>query len=568
MANGSNNKIIAIVLALVLVIGVGIYFVVARPAQEQVAETPAETEEPAEGEEPVAEEPAVVELEPYTFTHYFNYTWWGLQPWAVDEVSKYLAEKFNVTVEFSKPESDAATELGIMISAGDMPDSIMMDRGTDNRRLAELGLLVPLEPLMEAHDNFEDNVLATTIDMLRINGELYGIPNWSRKAASGGNFAWIHNGRLFEDAGSPALNTFEDMYNFAVTVRDTLPTNREGLSVTPVQFPMSGDGWQVARAFYRSFGGVIDGWFTSLNGNFSLVFRDPVFRDSVLEANRWWRERLLSETQFTDTDDMILERIVAGRTALLWYDQSLDETNNFRRILMENFPDDSYEMVSPFPFPPARGLSTDDIYGDHQSTLGWNVTNITTSAENPQRIFDLWSFLLTPEAAKLQMYGPEGDFWSGLSPEGFPLLSKPEAELTSAEINRLGLWFWMIPGQSDNVDGIKFGVNAMQPEDKRNWVATNQSEILTPTMWLTDEFAGIWDVIDPLGTEGVNRTLIIDYITANLPLVMMAPTAAEAERIFDDILAFADANGMAAIEELKNQKYQENVELVGTGIGR
>jgi len=108
----------------------------------------------------------------------------------------------------------------------------------------------------------------------------------------------------------------------------------------------------------------------------------------------------------------------------------------------------------------------------------------------------------------------------------------------------------------------------MQPPDKRNWVATNQSEVLTPIMWLTDEFVGIWDVIDPLGTEGVNRTLIMEYIAANFPLVLMAPTAAEAERIFDEIISFADQNGMAAIEELKNQKYQENVELVGTGIRR
>ena len=521
------------------------------------------TTQPADTTDPV-ETP----LEPYTFTHYFNYTWWGLQPWGEDAVSKYLSEKFNIHVEFSKPESDAATELSLMISAGDMPDSIMMDRGVDNQRLADLGLLVPLEPLMEAHRNFQDNVLPTTTDMLRIKGEVYGIPNWSRKAASGGNDAWIYNSRLFEDAGSPSLNTFEDMYNFAIKVRDELPNNREGLRVTPVQFNNTSDAWQVGRAFYRSFGGVQDGWFTVLDGDYSLIFRDPVFRDAVMEANRWWRERLFSETQFTDTGDMILERIVAGRTALLFYDQSQDEVNNYRRILMENFPDDSYEMIKPFPFPPARGLSTNDIYADHQSTVGWNVTSITTSAEQPQRIFDLWSYLLQPEAAILQMYGPQGDYWETLNEDGFPILNFPEAELTTAEINRLGLWFWMIPGQSDNVDRTKFGVNAMQPLDKRNWVASNQSDVLTPIMWLTDEFVGIWDAVDPLSNDGINRTLIMEHIAANFPLVVMARTSAEAETLFDNILSFADANGMGALEQLKNQRYQQNVELVGTGIRR
>jgi ABC-type glycerol-3-phosphate transport system substrate-binding protein len=382
-------------------------------------------------------------------------------------VSKYLQEKFNVTVEFSKPDADAAAKLNVMISAGDLPDSIMMDRGVDNQKLAELGLLVDLEPLMAKNTALRDNMSAGTIEQLTVGGKLYAIPNWSRKATSGGNDVWMYNQRLFEAAGSPELKTFEDLYAYAAKIKNEVKQTKEGVSVYPVLFKNGGDGWEVVRAFHRSMGGVLSGWYTVINGEYKLALREDKFRAATMEANRWWREGLMSETQFTDTGDQILEKLVAGRAALLWYDHSQNEANKFRTILRETFPEDSYEVVTPYPFTHYKVLPTSYIYSDIQSTVGWNVTCITTSDKDPQRIYDLWSYLMTPEAAILQMYGPQGMNWDELNDQGRPILKKAESELSSDEINQLGAWFWMIPGQSDNVDKMKFAVNDMQPVETR-----------------------------------------------------------------------------------------------------
>lgn len=553
------SLLVAILVIAILVAGCG-----------QNAATPSE---PVKSDEANAATPdesssksADAELEPYTFTHYFNYDWWGLKPWGEDAVSKTLKEKFNVHVEFSKPDSDPQAKLNVMISSGDLPDSIMMDRGVDNRKLAELGLLLPLEPFMAKNPNLEKNVLPTTRELLKINGKLYGIPNWPRKAPTGGNDAWVYNARLYKDAGSPKLETFEDMYNYAMKVKKDLPKNREGLPTIPVTFDYTTDGQKLGLAFYRSFGGVLNGWYAVSGGKYQLAFRDPVFKQASMEINKWWRSGLFSETQFADTREQILEKIVAGRTALLYYDQSADETNKFRRILRETFPDDSYEMVAPFPYPPANGLPTSKIYADYKQTIGWNVTCIMKNAKNPQRIFDLWTYLLTQEACILQMYGPKGELWDNLNDKGLPILKKAEAELKTDEINRLGLWFWMIPGQSDNVDNTKFAVNAMQPKEKQNWVINNQANVLTPIMWLSDEFVGISDVVDPKSNEGIKRTLCEDYIKAQYPKMIMAKSEAEAERIYNAIIDFCDKNGMPAVEEIYDKKYKENVALVGTGL--
>ncbi|MBM7582198.1 ABC-type glycerol-3-phosphate transport system substrate-binding protein [Caldicoprobacter guelmensis] len=533
-----------------------------KPAE--TSETAKESEQGTESESSTESGESGEYSEPYTFTHYFNYDWWGIKPWGEDEVSKYLSKKFNVHVEFAKPDSDPAAKLNVMISSGDLPDSIMMDRGPDNIRLARLGLLQPLEPFMTKNPNLQENLLPQTIELLKIDGKLYGIPNWPRTAPTGGNDVWMYNLRIWQDAGSPKLETFEDLYAFAKKVKTDVTKTREGLSTIPFMTDATGDGWRLANAFYRSYGGVLNGWYTVLDGKYRLAFRDPVFKEVSLELNKWWREGLIAETQFTDTTDQILEKATNGRIALFYYDHSQDDNNHFRKILKKNHPDDSYELVQPNVFPPAKGLSPNDIYGDITSTVGWNVTCITTKAKNPQRIFDLWTYLLTREAAIIQMYGPPGFLWDTLDDQGLPILKKAEGELTAEERDRLGLWFWMIPGHSDHVDTIKFAVNDKLPEEKRNWVVSMQAHIVTPTKLLSDEFVGIGDVIDPQSDLGIQRTLCEDYIKANYPKVIMAKSPEEAEKVYEDIIKFCDQNGMPQIEETYDKKYQDNVKRFGT----
>ena len=123
--------------------------------------------------------------------------------------------------------------------------------------------------------------------------------------------------------------------------------------------------------------------------------------------------------------------------------------------------------------------------------MGWNVTAITTLAEQPERIYDFWTYLLTPDAAPEQMYGPEGILWEGKDANGLPIMKKAESEFTEADVNDNGIWFWCIPGQSDNIDGTKFAVNNALPEEKQNWVIKHQANVLTPIMWVSDEFSGL-----------------------------------------------------------------------------
>ena len=111
-----------------------------------------------------------------------------------------------------------------------------------------------------------------------------------------------------------------------------------------------------------------------------------------------------------------------------------------------------------------------------------------------------------------------------------------------------------------------FDVNNALPVEKQNWVSSIQSNILTPIMWLTDEFVGIGNRIDPQGNEGINRILVEDFIKATYPNVIMAGTQAEAETLFQSIIDFANDNGHQAVEDLMDADYQANVAKVGSGL--
>jgi putative aldouronate transport system substrate-binding protein len=516
-----------------------------------------------------AEPSEAAALEPYTFTHYFNYDWWGIKPWAEDEVSKYYQKKYNITVEFSKPDSDPKAKLTLMMSSGDLPDSIMMDRGEDNIKLARGNFLVPIETYMEKNKSYEDAVLPQTIKQLQIDGKLYGIPNWPRKGATGGNDVWIYDTRLWEAAGKPDLSTFEGLKAYALKAKGT--KNPEGLDVIPFATDtLASDQARIARAFYRSMGGVLPhGWYTVAGGKFESAFRDPVFKQAVMEANDWYRQGLIVDTQFSDTEDQITEKLVNGRVALAYYDHSKNETNRFRTLRMQTAAG-TFELTNP-PYPPANGLSKDKIYADWKETIGWNVTCITTKAKYPERIYTLWTDFLTLEGSMIMMYGPKGpDFnWEQMDADGLPILKKAESELSEEEYNKLGCWFWAMPGQSDFVDQTKFAVNAKLPPEKQNWVITQQANVLTPIMFVDDEFVGIPDVIDAKSQDGVNRTTCEDQIKAQLPKIIQAASVAEAEKLYNELVDFLDKNGMPAIETAYNTKWQQNcADYGGSKINR
>lgn len=514
--------------------------------------------------------------EPYEFDAYYSYQG-SVKPWGEDAASKYMNEKFNIKVNYSCPEADADSKLNLMISSDDLPDVIILDRNANWLKLINLGKLVDINTLKYEGCSFDEDILESTQKLLSVNGGLYGIPNWARKGATGGNMSWMVNHDVYEQLGSPELKTLEDLHQFMLDAKDKGVKTSDDQSIFPWLPRQDDNGFYTVSAIYRSYGNpnLIDTYWSQADNDVKLAVYDDNYISALKIANQWYKEGLFPETTYTDSNDQFTEKLANGRAAVTYYDFSQDDTNHFRTLLQEK-DGNTYDLLgwelkdSPI-YPAADGV--DYVYGEEGGTVGWNVNCITTKAENPQRIFDLYSWMLTKDGSINMMYGPEGGLWEGKDEEGNPILKKPEEELTSDEKNAAGCWFWSQPAHSDNVDLTKYAVNEQQPEESRSWVISIQDHVFTPEdsihpaipgqKFLTDENTGLSLEIDPTDDLGMARQAITDECKMRIPQIIMASDDATFDKLVQDLKDFAESNQVHDIEKIYTDKRASNIELQG-----
>lgn len=514
--------------------------------------------------------------EPYEFDAYYSYQG-SVKPWGEDAASKYMNEKFNIKVNYSCPEADADSKLNLMISSDDLPDVIILDRNANWLKLISLGKLVDINTLKYEGCSFDEDILESTQKLLSVNGGLYGIPNWARKGATGGNMSWMVNHDVYEQLGSPELKTLEDLHQFMLDAKEKGVKTSDDQSIFPWLPRQDDNGFYTVSAIYRSYGNpnLIDTYWSQADNDVKLAVYDDNYIAALKIANQWYKEGLFPETTYTDSNDQFVEKLANGRAAITYYDFSQDDTNHFRTLLQEK-DGNTYDLLgwelkdSPI-YPAADGV--DYVYGEEGGTVGWNVNCITTKAENPQRIFDLYTWMLTKDGSINMMYGPEGGLWEGKDEEGNPILKKPEEELTSDEKNAAGCWFWSQPAHSDNVDLTKYAVNEQQPEESRSWVISIQDHVFTPEdsihpaipgqKFLTDENTGLSLEIDPTDDLGMARQAITDECKMRIPQIIMASDDATFDKLVQDLKDFAESNQVHDIEKIYTDKRASNIELQG-----
>lgn len=514
--------------------------------------------------------------EHYEFDAYYSYQG-SVKPWGEDAASKYMNEKFNITLNYSCPEADADSRLNLMISSDDLPDVVILDRNANWLKLINLGKLVDINTLKYEGCSFDEDILESTQKLLSVNGGLYGIPNWARKGATGGNMSWMVNHDVYEQLGSPELKTLEDLHQFMLDAKEKDVKTSDGQSIFPWLPRNDDNGFYTVSAIYRSYGNpnLVDTYWSQADNDIKLAVYDDNYISALKIANQWYKEGLFPETTYTDSTDQYTEKLSNGRAAVLYYDFSQDDTTHFRTLLQEK-DGNTYDLLgwelkdSPI-YPAADGV--DYVYGEEGGTVGWNVNCITTKAENPQRIFDLYTWMLTKDGSINMMYGPEGGLWEGKDEEGNPILKKPEEELTSDEKNAAGCWFWSQPAHSDNVDLTKYAVNEQQPEASRSWVISIQDHVFTPEdsihpaipgqKFLTDENTGLSLEIDPTDDLGMARQSITDECKMRIPQIIMASDDTTFDKLVQDLKDFAESNQVHDIEKIYTDKRASNIELQG-----
>ena len=201
------------------------------------------------------------------------------------------------------------------------------------QKLISLGKLVDVNTLKYEGCSFDEDILESSQKLLSVNGGLYGIPNWARKGATGGNASWMVNHNVYEQLGSPETRRRSKTCTSSCwMLRTRALQTSDDQSIFPWLPRQDDNGFNTVSAIYRSYGNpnLVDTYWSQADNDIKLaVFDDNDVLRSERIANQWFREGLFPETIYTDSNDQYVEKLSNGRGAVLYYDFSQDDTNHF-----------------------------------------------------------------------------------------------------------------------------------------------------------------------------------------------------------------------------------------------
>ncbi|WP_019635902.1 extracellular solute-binding protein [Paenibacillus fonticola] len=536
-----------------------------EPANNAAAANSTNQTEQPKGGEAVSTNPRE-KVKPVTFTQFVNYDWYTAPTWDERPHGQWITENLGVTMEPVQSNGAAATKLNSMIVSGQLPDTIVLDRGKDVERMVDAGKLVALDPYLEKYPEFVATVGEETLNMLRSgDGKLYQIPNWFISGDNGnGNAAYLVNSKIYNELGAPALETWSDLEAYLKLVKQKYP------DIVPLDFGEIRDGESQmlgmlysgaandrTPAFISAGSGSV---FGIPNGDkLTSMYEDEAFVKTALFANHIMREGLTSQDAFTQTRDQILEKLKKGKIAVFAaYDAVVEgigrEANNQLKAID---PADGYDVIWPIH---DEGVDKGKVYPSGYNTLGWNVNVITTNAKDPEAIFAYMNWAVSEEGQRIFFFGPEGLFYDTVE-DGVPVPNDAYIDRDPKKYDELKIGEFNWYGNTSYVDTTKGKREQLLPGEAQDWTTVAQTTVSFLTSMNLTEFSNLDPV--PNSKEGIIMQRLRDHYKQVIPKVVFAKSEEEARKLIDEAKAEADKLGYPQLLEWKTAKWQENLKIMG-----
>ncbi|MGO4548400.1 extracellular solute-binding protein [Paenibacillus sp. 2TAB23] len=490
--------------------------------------------------------------QPLEFSFYGHYDWYTMPPWGEDLATKWIQDNKKVNVVPVSSGGAAKQKLNTMIVSQELPDVIWMERDADVEKLRSEGLLVPFDDYLDKYPNLKKWAGEATLDMLRSpDGKLYQFPNWYTTQPNG-NAGYLVNKKIYEELGSPSLETTDDLYAYLTQVKEKYP------DVVPLEVGQSASGIDIlVSAFGENRPYTYNAMKAVPNGDtLGSIFTDPVYRESIQYASKLYREKLISQDSFTQKLEQVEQKVVTGKIAVYAASSPTEFGAKGNALLKAADPSAGYIMVWPVH---KAGLDKNKIFPGDYKQLGWNVSVITKAAKDPEAIFAFLDWFTGPEGQRTIMWGPEGLYWDGADADEAPLFTeKFTTDIEEREALMAATVNFQWNGNTVYVDNSKMKFESTLPAEKRSWETYWQSEITWKTQYNTTEFVNL----DPAGDtdEGIVAQSVHDiYEKARAKAIMNAASDEEVASILDKAEADAQKAGYERLLKYKTEKWQENV---------
>ncbi|WP_433921153.1 extracellular solute-binding protein [Paenibacillus taichungensis] len=500
---------------------------------------------------PVSGDTFVLGEKPLEFSFYGHYDWYTMPDWGKDAATKWIKENKKIDVVPISSGGVAKNKLSTMIVAGELPDVIWMDRGADVEKLRSEGMLVPFDDYLNKYPNLKKWAGESTLELLRSpDGKLYQFPNWYTTQPNG-NAGYLVNKKIYEELGSPSLETPEDLYVYLKQVKSKYP------DVVPLEVGQTAAGVDIMVSAFaenrpHTFNSMIA---VPQRDQLVSLFTDPVYRELLQYMSRLYREKLVTQDAFTQKLEQVEQKVINGKVAIYVASSPTEFGSKGNNLLKAQDPDAGYIMVWPVH---KAELDRNKIFPGDYKQLGWNVSVITKSAKDPEAIFAFLDWFTGPDGQRTIMWGPEGLYWDGTDEEDMPLFTdkftsdaKGRDELMNATVN----FQWN--GNTVYVDNSKMKFESTLPPEKRNFETYWQSEITWKTQMNTTEFANLDPASD--SEEGIIAQRVFEiYEQVRAKAISSTTSDQEVLSLLDKAEADAQKSGYDKLLKYKTARWQEN----------
>ncbi len=482
---------------------------------------------------------------PITIEWFVCYDWFG-KTFSPDTnlADAKILEDTGITIEFTSGDLD---KLNLLITTGDLPDVITMDITASQRlTLEDNGLLYPLDELSEKYAP-DLNVPESMAEWYQNDdGHWYTLASYftsdERCNSEFGGYRVTHNHNfvrtdLLEQIGG-SMEDLQTKEGFLNTLRKVKEANLtyDGQTVTPFV-------GHYTPYLAQQFGMCLE----DEDGNLVNEKRTPEFLEALLFYNTLYREGLMTDEEFTMDSSQLETKIASGAV----FAATGVPTVQTARESLYSYDSDALMLYC--------GQMSGDS-GEEPEVLsvnsgGWTGTVITTNAEYPNRIIQLFSYLTTEEMTLDAQYGTDTyDVVDGSVVMRDEVVEEYSENYESAYAKyNLDMSFmvdWSIIQKYQEVP--------TDPLDEDELKMNTDPEVqIIDDKCFTD--------IDPEANTDLAgiQTKIENYWEQIEPEIIMADSAEECVQKYEEAIAQMDSMGMEELDEYQNERFQENKEKLG-----
>lgn len=491
---------------------------------------------------------------PITFEWFVGYDWasFTFDP-DNNNFDKWLLEETGVTLSYSFGNQE---KLNVLITTDSLPDIVTYDVISSERLAMEnSGLLLPLDDLMEQYAP-DFCVVPAMIDWYRNENDSHWYSYASyfydiEDTMARGGWITSHNMNfarkdIMEQLGIKPedMQTKDGMIASLKKVKDADITYN-GVKVEPIH----GAGGNTTQFYAEQFGMDRE----DKDGNLLNMYRQPEYLEALLFQNQLYREGLISDEEFTADNVLRKQKVTSGAYFAGTSQSDMDGKQDL-------FYSDNEALMMYVGHMKGDGGKEPII--TPSTTGGWTGTEISKNCKDPARAIQLFAFMSQPENAVSYYLGGVGcyDMVDGKAVIKPEYAAEREADAVAYN-NRtrsgiqeylLDFTFVQVAQSTDNIDSLQ--------QDE----ADGQKKYIDGHCYDDKIFS---NVIPDGGSDlSAISAQISDYWSQQSAQIIMASSAEEAEKLYNESIIQMDQMGMKELDDYKNERFQQNKEKMGVKI--